>query len=337
MRIKSYRQTSVVATSFILATALFSFSPASLAQNTSEPNAQIVAEQAGERWFNRMATALRELNFEANIVKAQGDRLQPLLWMHGRHDDGLEVELLMQLNGPDVRILRLGDSTSYYFQPNNNAYSLNSDVTFGLLPAAFYQTFAQLNEDYQVLLGSGARVSGRDAQFLRLVSRDNSRYHYGLWLDRDTGMLLKMQMLTPQGDVIEQLQMTSFTLRNELPVSLNDLRGVQRPPRLYDQATAAPQFAVKANWIPSGFELQRQNSRSLYETNLATDYYLYSDGLTEFSIYITPTSEQTLPELAWQGPESIVNVRYDRYAVTVVGKLPAATLTRIAESVGSKP
>lgn len=307
------------------------------AQDTNRASTQTETaaqtDDIGERWFNRMSGALRDLNFEATLVQVHGDRIQPLLWMHGRHADGLEVELVIQLNGADVRILRLGDTTSYYFQPSDNSYSLQSDVTYGLIPAAFYQDFSQLSRDYQVLLGGGMRISGRDAQLLRLVSRDNSRYHFALWIDRETGMLLKMQMLTPSGDILEQIQLTSFSVRRELPVSLNDLRGVPRPPRLYDSSSQQVQFGLEPTWLPSGFKLKRQNNRGLYDTQLPTDYFMYGDGLTDVSIYIVPMSAQALPELALQGPESLVNVKYQDFAITVVGKMPVATLRRIAESV----
>lgn len=302
--------------------------------NTAEIPTASNAESLGIDWFNRMSQALRQLNFEATLVHTQGDRIQPLLWLHGRHSDGLEVELLVQLNGADVRILRLGDTTSYYFQPSDNSYSLQSDVTYGLLPAAFYQKFSELSDFYQVIAGTGMRVTGRNTQFLRLVSRDNSRYHYGLWVDRETGMLLKMQMTTPQGEVLEQVQLTSFQLRSELPVSLADLRGVQRPPRLYElRQMTETSFGVAIDWLPGGFELQRKNHRRLYETNVATDYFLYSDGLTEVSIYVSPVGDVTLPNLAIQGPESLVTSQRQNYSITVVGKLPVETLNRIADSI----
>lgn len=361
VRVKNQRMTKVGATAAgvgLIAAAMFCFptplnaQAAALAAETDNPAQQTsealtqptpeamatmavaTPEAMGVQWFNRMSQALRQLNFEATLVHTQGDRIQPLLWLHGRHADGLEVELLVQLNGADVRILRLGDTTSYYFQPSDNSYSLQSDVTYGLLPAAFYQRFSTLSDFYQVIAGTGMRVTGRNTQFLRLVSRDNSRYHYGLWVDRETGMLLKMQMTTPQGEVLEQVQLTSFQVRSELPVSLADLRGVQRPPRLFElQQMTDTSYGVMVDWLPGGFQLQRKNHRRLLETNVPTDYFLYSDGLTDVSIYVSPASDVNLPNLSIQGPESLVTAQRQNFAITVVGKLPVETLNRIADSI----
>lgn len=290
---------------------------------------------AAELRFNEMAQALRELNFEATLVRSSAGRLEPMQWLHGTFPDGLEAELIVMLNGPDRRIVRLGQETSYYSQLVEQSYSVISDVTYGLLPAAFYQDFAALKPHYQVSAADrGVRVVGRETKFLRVLSRDNDRYHYGLWIDNDSGMLLKMQMTTPQGEILEQLQVTHFYETESIPISLSDVRGVQRPPYIVDsRSRQAPQFAARPQWLPSGFELQRSNHRLLAQTRLPTDHFLYSDGLTEFSLYVSEGDVQTLPQLGIQGPESIYNVQIQGLAVTVVGKLPVSTLQRIADSV----
>ncbi|MDN7123581.1 MucB/RseB C-terminal domain-containing protein [Pseudidiomarina sp. 1APP75-32.1] len=297
------------------------------------PAVQAPASSA-EYWFNQMSTALRELNFEATLVKSSGARLEPMTWLHGVYEDGLEVELVVRLNGADVRSVRIGDDTSYYSQPSDSSYTLHSDVTYGLLPAAFYQPFEQLQPHYQVLVDRGMRVTGRATYFLRILSRDNDRYHYGLWIDRKSGMLLKMQMTTPQGEVLEQIQLTTFTERESMPISLSDLRGVPRPPRLHEiRNQEPPQFTLEPTWMPAGFELLRSSHRRVAETRLPTDYFLYTDGLTEVSVYVSNSQQQALPELALQGPESLFNLNKGDFAITVVGKLPVGTLQRIAESM----
>ncbi len=300
---------------------------------TPSPTAQSPASSA-EFWFNQMSTALRELNFEATLVKSSGSRLEPMTWLHGVYQDGLEVELVVRLNGADVRSVRIGDDTSYYSQPSDSSYTLHSDVTYGLLPAAFYQPFEALQPHYQVRVDRGMRVTGRATYFIRILSRNNDRYHYGLWIDRSSGMLLKMQMTTPQGEVLEQIQLTTFSERESMPISLSDLRGVPRPPRLHEiRNLEAPQYGVQAQWLPAGFELLRASHRRIAGTQLATDHFLYTDGLTEVSIYVSNRQQQALPELAIQGPESLFNLNLGEHAITVVGKLPATTLERIAQSV----
>lgn len=316
---------------------LLAFTASTQAQQATpqNPSASATTVSVAEQRFNEMSQALRELNFEATLVRVSGDRLEPMQWLHGTFADGLEAELIVMLNGPDRRIVRLGQETSYYSQLVEQSYSLTTDVTYGLLPAAFYQDFAALKPHYQVSAADrGVRVVGRDTKFIRVLSRDNDRYHYGLWIDNDSGMLLKMQMTTPQGEILEQLQVTHFYETDSVPISLSDVRGVQQPPRLLDSRNLqAPRFGATPQWLPDGFTLQRSNHRLLAQTRLPTDHFLYSDGLTEFSLYIAEGDVQSLPNLGVQGPESIYNVQSQGLAVTAVGKLPLSTLQRIADSV----
>lgn len=291
------------------------------------------AANMGQIWFDRMARSLRDLNFEATLVQSQGQRIQPLVWLHGNYDHQTDLELLIYLNGADNRALRVGDQT-YYYSQIGGSYTLQSDVTVGLIPPAFYEPFANIAQHYQVIASGGMRVTGRPAQYLRLISRDDYRYHYDLWVDRDSGMLLKLQMMTPQGEVLEQLQLTSIMFSDEIPEQLTEVSAIQRPPKLYDtQQLSELRFALRPNWLPGGFDLRRAHHRQLYDTQLPTDYFLFSDGLTEVSIYVTEQQAQKLPSLAYQGPESLVNTFVEGYAVTVVGKLPADTLQRIAENM----
>src|SRR5690554_6560406 len=307
--------------------AFASFGTAAQTNETAEQAANV-----GHLWFDRMARALRTLDFEATLVQAQGQRIQPLVWLHGSYDHNTDLELLIYLNGADTRALRIGDQTYYYSQAGGNSYTLQSDVTFGLIPPAFYRPFAKIEKHYQIIASGGQRVTGRNAQYLRLISRDDNRYHYDLWVDRDSGMLLKLQMMTPQGEVLEQLQLTSINFTDHIPAQLTELEAIQRPPRLYEASQLeAPHFNLRPNWLPEGFELRRAQHRRLYDTQLPTDHYLFSDGLTDVSIYITERRQQGLPELAFQGAESLINTSIDGFAVTVVGKLPVATLHQIAE------
>ncbi|CUA82958.1 MucB/RseB C-terminal domain-containing protein [Pseudidiomarina woesei] len=325
-------------TKYVAAIALWFAAFASFAVPAQTDERAELAANLGQQWFNRMADALRHLDFEATLVQAQGHRVQPLVWFHGSYDHDTDLELLIYLNGADMRVLRIGEQSYYYSAGGAHAYTLQSNVTFGLIPPAFYNSFSKISQHYQIIASGGMRVTGRNAQYLRLISRDNHRYHYDLWVDRETGMLLKLQMMTPQGEVLEQLQLTSFLVTNELPEPLIDLGNFQQPPRMYGNNDTTPvKFALQPDWLPDGFKQRIATHRAVHDTRLPTDYYLYSDGLTEISVYITESQLQKLPSLALQGPDSMVNLRVNGYAVTVVGKVPAETLHLIAERTALKP
>ncbi|MFP3527649.1 sigma-E factor regulatory protein RseB domain-containing protein, partial [Pantoea sp. SIMBA_072] len=71
-----------------------------------------------------------------------------------------------------------------HFNTSASNYALKSDTITAIFPAAFSQPFERLSHSYQVTVGGGARVLGRNAQHIRILSRDNQRYSYALWIDR---------------------------------------------------------------------------------------------------------------------------------------------------------
>lgn len=321
------------------------FTATAMAQAQSQPEqdnppqqiSRAEIEDIGSQWFDRMATALRELNFDASLVQVQGERIEPLRWLHGIDSDNQEIELVMRLNGPDSRILRFHDQTAYY-QPASNSYSLRSNVIHGIIPAAFYQDFSSLADFYRAVPVGGARIVDRDAQHIRLVSKDNLRYGYSLWLDKESGMLLKSAMVTPQGEVVEQIQLTSLVLHPSFPANLEDLREVPRPPLLYDtDSLMQVRYKLIPEWLPVGFKLRRSNHHRVAMTGQRADYFLFSDGLTEFSVYIAEAAPTDKQALAVTGADSLYSVQKENYLVTVVGKLPIETARRIAEQVRVEP
>ena len=96
-------------------------------------------------------------------------------------------------------------------------------------------------------------------------------------------MLLKMIMHDQRGDIVEQMQLTSLSIRQDSPGVLKEITNLEMPPLLSDiRVLNKPGFAVKPSWQPQGFELVNKQSHHL--VSALVDHYLYSDGLTEYSV-----------------------------------------------------
>lgn len=286
----------------------------------------------GEQWFDRMQQALRELNFDASFVHVRGQRIEPYRWLHGLTESGGEVEVLAGLNGPEYRALRHNDYVSYYHSVGS-PYSMRSDVLNGPLPAGFYQPFERLRAAYNVVSVGGARVMDRPAQHIRIVARDRQRYGYSLWLDRDSGMLLRVATLSVAGDVLEQIQLTSLYISDELLDTLRELEEVPPPPLIEDHSNRRPVAGDwTISWLPQGFDLVRSNHHRMAMTGQPADYFLYSDGLAKVSVYISARVDGLNP-VQIEGAESLFAADYGNIRVTVVGGLPVETMQRIAQSV----
>lgn len=306
------------------------WSTASVAQVDDENLAQ------GENWYNRMHQALRELNFDAAFVHVRGQRVEPYRWLHGRSENGQEIEVLSGLNGPEFKALRHNNQSSYY-HPMGSPYSMQSSVINGPIPAGFFHDYGAIRSAYNVVSVGGGRIIDRAAQHIRVIARDQRRYGYSIWLDKETGMLLRSATLSSEGDVLEQIQLTSLFITDEFPQNLRDLEDITPPPLVQDNSNReSVQGDWQLTWLPEGFELKRSNHHQMAVTGAQADYFLYSDGLAEFSVYISEQSATRGP-LQIDGPESLFSTELGNYRVTVVGRLPFEIVQRIARGVQGQP
>ena len=67
-------------------------------------------------------------------------------------------------------------------------------------------------EPYDLTLRASARIANRAAQVLWIKPRDESRYGYMLWLDQETAMPLRSQLIDDKGAVVEQIVLTDIEL-----------------------------------------------------------------------------------------------------------------------------
>ena len=299
----------------------------------NQPQRRVADAQAdGAQWFAKMQQALRQLNFDASFVHARGERIEPYRWVHGVSDNGVEIEMLAGMNGPEYRALRHNDLVSYY-HALGSPYTMRSTIVDGPVPSGFFQPLERINSVYHVISVGGDRIMDRNAQHIRVVARDRQRYGYSLWVDRESGMLLRSATLSMNGDVLEQIQLTSLFVSEQFNENLQELKNVARPPVIDDRSNRRPvQGTWAVGWLPEGFELLRSNSHRMAVTGQAADYFLYSDGLAKVSIYISRHND-TPQSFQIEGAESLFSAHLNGHQVTVVGGLPLATVQRIAQSV----
>src|SRR5690606_15319025 len=78
---------------------------------------------------------------------------------------------------------------------------------------------AELEPHYEFTLGRGTRVANRPVNVVAIKPRDEYRYGYTLYLDRETAMPLKSLLLNERGEVIEQIGFTQIQIWDFIPAS----------------------------------------------------------------------------------------------------------------------
>ena len=315
--------------------------PQSQPQSPAEPNSGSNSEPTGsftppnlDAVVAQVRRSLSQLNFEASFVLVQGKFAEPYNWMHGIYQ-GQEIEYLRSQNGDNKEIVRKGDLIGY-FDAEAQPYAVKSRAIQGILPALFFDQSITLGDYYSIALGGKSRILDRVAQQFRIVSRDNFRFDYWLWLDVKTGLLLKSALVSKSSEVLEQFQMTHLNVLEQPPALAQKLAETHLPkPKADNEHNNKLRWQL--NWLPQGFKLISANQHKLPLTGEFTDYILLSDGLVELSVFVQQPLSQSLKGGSIRSGSNIVAVhRGNGFDVSVIGKVPGITAERIAKGVSAR-
>lgn len=306
------------------------------AEPESVGSAQVKPESV-TGWLEKMTAATRTLNFQvAYVVSRLNQETVPYLWRHGVLEDGTSVEQLNLQNGPGRELIRVGDVVSI-FEPDTQPYSLHSQYINGPIPGELLYEPVSLTKGYEFVSVGRARVAGRPAQQIRIVSRDNTRFSYQLWLDEQSGMLLKLNTLDLQGNVLEQIQVTSLTMSDTPPAYFARVNRASLPRPLALTPSTNRQQGWEVDYLPDGMVEVKRDIRRLAMTGQVVEYKLFSDGLVDVSVYVQPASDAIGSDLVLRHDLSTFLTLTDGKAqVTVIGEIPLQTANAIATSLKLK-
>ncbi|MBL4908805.1 MAG: MucB/RseB C-terminal domain-containing protein [Alteromonadaceae bacterium] len=289
---------------------------------------------SAQAWLKQLSHALQHLNFSTSFVVVKNNQAEPYHWYHGVDSQGTEFEVLSVLNGPRRDTLRRGNVVSY-LEPDTKPYSVNSNNISGPIPSVFRQNIEVLAKSYDFVSVGKSRILGRPAQIIRIVSKDANRYGYWLWLDQESGLLLKTAMITRKGHLLEQIQFTYLEITSRLSKSLDNLAKAELP-KVIDipKVAAITDFAWQVNWLPLGFERIKADHHRINLTKQTVEFMQFSDGLVNVSVYVSPSKVKVRPvEYVKDGATIVLNQVVNGKEISIVGKVPANTAKSIADSV----
>ncbi|MFP2768764.1 MucB/RseB C-terminal domain-containing protein [Oceanisphaera sp. KMM 10153] len=293
--------------------------------------------ESAEALLQRMQQAYQQLNFELTLVESSQEQLEPKRLTRG-HFDGQVFTHLTHLNGRPREFVQRDDETSF-FDASHDGYTLKDATLPGLFHRLQLMPLAPVLAHYDAVLAGRSRVLGRVAQVVRLVPDAEDCYGYVLWLDQESGLLLKLDTLDRDAGVVEQSMGVALRISEEPGALLRELKTAVLPPALtVAEVYPAPQQALswQAGWLPEGFELRSQDKHKLPVTERLVDYLMLSNGLVDISVYVNQAGANAEPhqQLVRQGATHLVSlINPARVEITVVGAIPADTARRIAESV----
>lgn len=301
--------------------------------------------------LERLSQSLRQLNFNTSFVVVKNNQAEPYHWLHGVVDESasnsadteevsskkiekIELEILALLNGPRRDILRVGNIVSY-IEPEYAPYSITSANISGPIPAVFGRDISVLENNYHFVSVGKSRVLGKAAQLIRIVPKDAHRYGYWLWLDQESGLMLKLAILTRKGTLLEQIQFTHLEITDTLSENLKHLYQAELPKVIeLSSKSSETKMAWQVNWLPDGFKEVKSDRHRINSGKQAVEFMLFNDGLVDLSVYVNPSRDkQRAMEYAIDGATLVLTQVVNNIEVSIVGKIPLASAKKIVSSV----
>ncbi|MGB0514731.1 MAG: MucB/RseB C-terminal domain-containing protein, partial [Wenzhouxiangellaceae bacterium] len=284
-------------------------------------------------WLVRMDHAIASISYRGTLITTGNDRIDTLRVLH-RVDEGGVRERIYALDGPPREVLRDGDQVRCLISGQASLVVTNPFPT-RLFPRIPMAEILGENSVYTLSLAGHGRVAARDARIIEITPTDKYRYGRTLWLDADTGMLLRSLVFDTEGEVVEKMSFVEIELGatisdSELESDLDDAAGFARyrdPASIGESAMGGPRPEWVPRNLPAGFRLASVGSGT---ANNPFEHLLFSDGLSSFSIYIEPGSDAVFAEhVEARGATHIYTGRVKDRIVTVVGEVPAPTVSRV--------
>ncbi|MHA6962983.1 MucB/RseB C-terminal domain-containing protein [Zobellella denitrificans] len=301
-------------------------------------SSSVMAETGpAETLLQQMQQAYRQLNFELTLVESSQGQLEPKRLTRG-HLNGQVITHLTHLNGRPREYVQRDDEVSF-LDASHDGYTLKRSRLPGLFNRLQLMPLTELLAHYDAVIAGRSRVLGRVAQVVRLVPRADHYYGYVLWLDQESGLLLKLDTLDKDAGLVEQSMGVALRISEEPATFLRELKAASLPPAMsLAEVYPAPQQPLpwQAGWLPRGFEVKSQDKHKLPVTEQPVDYLMASNGVVDISVYVAQAAAGTEPQqqLVRQGATHLVSlVSPARVEITVVGDIPAETARRIAESI----
>jgi len=284
--------------------------------------------------LERMANALRSLSYEGTLVYLHGNRLEALRIVH-RLEGGQIREQLVSLNGPVRTLTRANGGVTCKLSDSHPISVKGHGVGKSVLNAWTLDP-AALGDYYRVQPLGADRVADRQTDVVAIIPRDGLRYGYRFYLDRDSGLPLKSDLMGPGADPIEQVMFTSLDL---LPSQGTDTAAIDpepQPPESGAESIALDRLSWRFDSLPPGFALVMQD-HWLDAGGSPVEHFLLSDGLASVSVYVESNPQDGLKGGTRIGAFHATGNRVSGHQVTVVGEVPLETVEAVLAGIRKLP
>lgn len=289
--------------------------------------------------LNKMGEAIKSSNYYGTLVYMHDGQVESLKLVH-KNDANGEYQRIVHLTGAAREVIRKNDVVTCYMPDSQSVFVGERRLNNHLL-ARLSKNFQEFTNQYNFAIDGDGRVAGRETTIVAIRPKDDYRYGYRFWIDNDSNLLLKLDLMDSSKTVLEQLMFVDISVGVDIPEEM------LKPAidgksftwhKGHDEATKdsnAKQAGWTINKLPYGFTIRDRAKQKMPNSDDLVDYLFVSDGLATISVYIEKFGVENKGYVGSSrvGAVSIYGSLMNDYHVTVVGEAPQSTVKMIAESI----
>ena len=315
--------------------------PLQYSQTYAERNKVRPLPAEAAEWIDRIAKSARELPYTGVFIQQTADGMSTSRITHLVDRQGVELEKLEMLDGPQTEIIRRNEEM-FCYHPEAKTVRIDRRISGRFFPSLISSNSKRIAENYTVSLGNIERVAGFDCQWVILQPKDAMRYMQKLCAELSTGLLLRARLYNDRNQVLEQFMFTQLDLsRNVAKISLRSQ--FEQLPGWQMTESTKPNSSIETGWrvanLPAGFRKVAEMIRTLVGRPAPVSQLVFSDGLSHVSVFVEPmmgNAQTSGARMTDDSPIAFAMRPVADHQITVMGEVPVAAVQAIADSVMQK-
>ncbi|WP_333688248.1 MucB/RseB C-terminal domain-containing protein [Methylococcus capsulatus] len=296
---------------------------------------QTLGARAGVEWLTGMREAMSRLSYRGRVAYLKDDKVNGMEFAHSMAN-GVEHERLTSLNSPMREIVRDGDRVQFFFPETKSVMTERVPVSRSFL-VDLPESFVGLCDYYAFLVGDQEYVAQRHTQTIEIVPVDDYRYGRKVWIDTESRLPLRFELLDENSKPVEQMVFISLEVSGEAPG--REVTPMPASGDYSEQSSNREIIPIEAmDWsldsVPVGFRISGYSRVQHPPLRHPIEHILLSDGLSSVSIYVDePKDEPFVEKLKKIGAVNAYTRKIDGFVVTVMGEVPPKTVHMIANGI----
>lgn len=292
--------------------------------------------------LQKVASTAQKLTYTGVFVYQSGSRSETSR-ITRLVEDGNEFERLEVLDGSPREVIRRNDEVSC-FLPDNKLLIVERRSARQLFPTLMPGNLAGLTEYYVIRSGALGRVAGVNSRIVLIEPKDEFRFGHQFWIEPNSGLLLKANLIGDAGAVLETFAFTELRIgghvTKEMVQAQTETGGgvdwqVQRVSS--NELRADDVQWLFRNPLP-GFRRISGMKRKLSPDSPESTQLIFSDGLAAISIFLEPMAGRVReePSAFSVGAVNVYKRQVAEHQVIVMGDVPVGALRYFGDGIAPR-